>query len=97
MNEKLIKSAGKPSIDDLNDAIDWLYMMWNANAIPDGTDGLSDDFAGPILRVINMLVTTVEARELSAAIVEAKRKYAREHNISYSKVRYTPPSKKESK
>ena len=63
-------------------------MMWEVNAIPNGKDDISDDIAGPVLRVLNMLCATATAREKSAAITAAKKRYAAEHGIPFSQVRY---------
>jgi hypothetical protein len=83
-----ITQAGKPSIDDLDTMIDWLYMMWECGALPDSRDEISGDIAGPALRLINMLCTTVQAREKSARITAAKKAYAAEHGIPFNQVRY---------
>jgi len=88
-----ITGAGKPSLEDLDTVIDWLYMMWEAGAIPDGTDGICDDIASPALRVINLLHTTALAREKSLAITKIKKEYADKHGIPFSQVRINKESK----
>lgn len=83
-----IAQAGKPSNNDLDTMIDWLFMMWECGGLPDGRNDIDLDIAGPALRLINMLCTTVTAREKSAAITAAKKRYADEHGISFSQVRH---------
>jgi hypothetical protein len=83
-----IAQAGKPSTQDLDTVIDWLFMMWEVNAIPDGSDEVCDNIKDPALRVLNLLCTTVTAREKSAEITAAKKRYAVEHGIPFSQVRY---------
>lgn len=77
-----------PSISDLQGAVEWLALYASGNKTEDDLE-IAQSFAN----VVAFLELTIASRKNRKVLAEAKKQYAKQHNIKVSQVRINREAK----